>query len=475
MTHTCYDTRRSVSAFRGHPAPFPDPGTTPLPGRRAPRVARRAPLAALGTLIVAATLGATPAAAQEARTDSLEARVRRLTVLVDSLLAELREQTARQEEEQPGGLEALRAAAREAASETPPPDTTPQPSRTRNLSVLNPEISVTGDVVGGFAAPGGGDNRVSAIPREFEFSFISALDPYARAKVFVSKEEEVEIAGLEDAVGMETGLDEPQPAEGPPAIELEEGYGQWVGLPGNLGVKLGKFRHELGLYNRWHTHALFEIERPLATAAFLGDDGLIQTGLSVDLPSFQIGPATQTITLEAAKADNKLFEGGTNFSYVGRLQSFFDVSPSTYVQFGVNGVYGKNDDVDLTARLLSVDAVLRWVPIARAKYREFSLKSEWYWVDRDVGPQDLSGRGGYAQASFRWDQRWITGLRADYLDGFGDGPTAYALVPSVTYWQSEWVRFRLQYDFIKRTGFDGDHTIMFQTVWAVGPHKHETY
>lgn len=411
--------------------------------------------------------------AQETRTDSLEARVARLSAVIDSLLAELRAQGRAGEA---GDLEALRAAAREAAGETPATDSVSQPSRTRNLNALNPEISVTGDIVGSFASPGEGESGVTGIPREFEFSFISSLDPYARAKVFLSREEEIEIAGLEDAVEMETGLDgEGEEEEHGGGVDLEEGYGQWVGLPGNMGLKIGRIRQELGLYNRWHTHALLEVERPLATVAFLGDDGLIQTGASLTLPNFQLGPATQTVTVEAAKSDNRLFEGGTDFSYLGRFQSFFDVSPSTYVQVGVNGVTGRNDDLDLSARLLSLDAAFRWVPPSRSRYREISLKGEWYWVDRDVADQDLSGHGGYAQASVRWDQRWITGLRADYLDGFGPGPTVFAIVPTVTYWQSEWVRFRIQYNLLKREGLDADHTFMFQTVWAVGPHKHETY
>lgn len=456
--------------------------TSPRHPRTGPpkaRIARHVPRALIATACI--VFGATPAVAQEARTDSLENRVRRLTAVVDSLLAELRARTAAEEPEG-GGLEALRAAAEAAAAETPPADTAGGASRTRNLSALNPEISVTGDVVGGWLAPGEGGSAASAVPREFEFSFISALDPYARAKVFLSAEQELEIAGLEDAIAMETGVDEPAEEEGEEhgeeehgGIELEEAYAQWVGLPGNLGLKVGRFRQELGLYNRWHTHALLEIDRPLATVAFLGDHGLIQTGASLTLPSVQIGPATQTVVVEATRAGSPLFEGGTDFSYLGRLQSFIDLSPSTYVQLGVNGLTGRNDDLDLASRLVSVDAYLRWAPPARSLYRELSLKGEWYWVDRDVAGLDLSGNGGYAQASFRWDRRWITGLRADRLDGLGAEPTAWALVPSITYWQSEWVRLRLQYNFIKQSGLDGHHTVMLQTVFAVGPHKHETY
>lgn len=453
----------------------------PLTGPPCAAARARGPRWRAAALVIAATLGASPAAAQEARTDTLEARVRRLTALVDSLLAELRTREGQAAADTAGGLEALRAAAEAAAAGAPAVDTTARASRTRNLNALNPEISVTGDVVGGWTAPGEGESGAAAIPREFEFSFVSALDPYARAKVFLSAERELEIAGLEDAIHMESGLEvgdeeeEEEHEEEHGGIELEEAYAQFVGLPGNLGLKLGQFRQELGLYNRWHTHALFEVERPLATVAFLGDHGLIQTGASLALPGVQLGPATQTIVLEATRADNPLFEGGTDLSYLGRVQSFIELGSGAFLQLGVNGVTGDNDDLDLRSRLVGVDAYFRWAPPARSLYRELTLKGEWYWVDRDVGSLDLDGRGGYAQASFRWDRRWITGLRADYLDGFGEEPTAWALVPSVTYWQSEWVRFRLQYDFIKQSGLDGHHTVMFQTVFAVGPHKHETY
>ena len=437
-------------------------------------------------LILGATLGtvvpAAPVAAQETRADSLEARVRRLETLVDSLLVELRRRRAA-EAAQPEAdeLAALQAAAAAAAAAAPAPvaDTTGEAgSRTRNLTLLNPEISVSGDIVGGYLSPSDEDDRGTAVPREFEFSFQAALDPFTRTKIFLSREEELEIAGLEEVIeggGVENGEGEEEGQGHGSGLDLEEGYLYWVGLPGAIGLKAGRFRQELGLYNRWHTHALLEVERPLPIGAFLGDDGLIQTGASLTLPSFQVGPSTQTLTFETALADNKLFEGGTNFSYLGRIQSFVDVSPSTYLQFGANGVYGSNDDLDLDATLFGVDVAFRWAPPSQARYRELTLKGEWYWADRDIGTESFSGDGGYAQASYRWDQRWITGLRVDWLDHFGDAPTALQFVPSVTWWQSEWVRLRLQYNYLKRAGLDPDHTLLFQTVWAVGPHKHETY
>ncbi len=411
--------------------------------------------------------GPRPAAAQEAKVDSLEARVQELEARIDSLLAALaagRGDTAAARDE----LEALRAAAREAAGGAEPDTSEAQGSRTRNLQILNPEISVTGDIVGNFTAPADGEDRFSATPREFEFSFQAALDPYTRTKIFITREEDFEIAGLP--------LEEEGEEEGG-GFEIEEGYMYWVGLPLGFGAKLGKFRQEIGLYNRWHTHALFEVDRPLATAAFLGEDGLIQTGGSILLPSFGAGPSTQTVTVEVTAADNDaLFEGGGEISYLGHLQSFWDVSSSSYIQLGGTAVYGPSDSPGLeSSRLFAVDLSYRWTPPGRSLYRDLNLKGEWYYLEKDRGAMTEDAHGGYVQANYQLSRRWIVGARVDYLDGPGGGAEVYQVVPSLTWWQSEWARIRLQYNFLKPDGGEANHTVLLQTVWAVGPHKHETY
>lgn len=478
------------------------------------RTGRSCLVAALVAALVAVPAASRPGAAQEpraARIDSLESRVARLEETVEALREELRalrEEGAREAAPRPGEeaapgeappageeppaageppageeppteeLEALREAARRTAREGAPPgapDTAAvAASRTRDLQLLNPEISVTGDVVGQFTAPGGEENRFSAVPREFEFSFQSALDPYTRTKIFFTREEEFEIAGLEDALAGDEGDGAPED-EGEGGFEIEEAYMYWVGLPGGFGAKVGKFRQEIGLYNRWHNHALLEVERPLAPVTFLGEEGLIQTGASITFPSFQLGPATQTVWFEAARADNDLFDGGTEIAWLSRLQSFFDLGASGFFQVGVNGLVGENDEVGLDSRLFSVDLFYRWTPAGRSLYRDLGLKAEWYFAEQDFPGDDRSGNGGYVQANYRFDRRWVAGLRADYVDSFGDAPKVFQLVPAVTWWQSEWVRLRLQYNLLKPEEREASHTFLLQTVWSVGPHKHETY
>lgn len=362
------------------------------------------------------------------------------------------------------GLRAAAAAAAEGVGDSVP-GAGAQQSRTRDLGILNPEISVTGDVVGTFVSPAEAGSSFGATPREFEFSFQSALDPYTRTKIFVTREEDFEIAGAEGEEEEEAG-----------GFEIEEGYMYWVGLPGGFGAKVGKFRQELGLYNRWHTHALFEVERPLATTTFLGEDGLIQTGASVVLPSFTFGAATQTITLEATSGSNEaLFDGGSQMSLLGRFQSFWDLGANAHLQIGASGLVGDNNETGVESKLFGLDFSFRWTPGGQQSQRELQFKAEWLFAERETPLAVTDGSGGYLQVNYKLDRRWTLGARTDIVDQYADEPDAFQFVPSVTWWQSEWVRIRLQYNYLKFDGSGPNHTVLLQFVWAMGPDKHETY
>ncbi len=63
---------------------------------------------------------------------------------------------------------------------------------------------------------------------------------------------------------------------------------------------------------------------------------------------------------------------------------------------------------------------------------------------------------------------------------FREGLREVALTPYVTFWQSEFVRLRLQYQYVERDfaawwGGDSDNKVWVQATFAVGPHKHDQY
>jgi hypothetical protein len=189
-----------------------------------------------------------------------------------------------------------------------------------------------------------------------------------------------------------------------------------------------------------------------------------------------LGPSTNTVFLEVTSASNEtLFRDGGDLAYLGRFQTFWDLSPATYLQLGASGIYGNNEEADLESRLLELDVALRWAPPNRSLYQAFHLKGEWYYGEKEVAGETESGKGAYLQLNYRANRRLVLGFRGDYLYDFADFDDLYQLVPTITWWQSEWLYIRAQYNFVKPKLEPGNHTVLLQVVWAVGPHKHESY
>ncbi len=406
-------------------------------------------------LLFLATALAAPAAAQQPapaqrQVDSLAAQMRILKARLDSVLAVLARRPAA---DTAGGdeLAQLRGAAASAAGGAPERSDTGTPTpfvgRERNQAQLNPEISVTGDVRGYGTAPGVQRDNFDA--REFEIGFQSALDPYSTTKIFVS---------------LEGGQ-----------VSVEEGYAYWTGLPGRIRLDVGKFRQQFGELNRWHLHAVPETEYPLALRQYLGDDGLSGTGLSLYHAFGGLGVHELTAQVTRSASDDELFGGGRRPSYLVHLLNFWQLTRSTYMQVGGTVLYGTNPDTSLQTTVGGLDFRLTWRPPARALYREWTVRGELLGLRQRYSGAGKTRVGGYASTTFKLDQRWIAGLAYNYVEAPGTGLITRQVIPSLTMWQSEWVFLRAQYQWQKVLTAAPTHQIALQAVWAIGPHKHETY
>jgi hypothetical protein len=359
-----------------------------------------------------------------------------------------------------GDLAALRAAAAQAAggaapAAAPSPSDTTQPPRTefvgrqRNASALNPEISATGDVR---LAARDGRQRDNGVLREVEVALQSALDPYSSTKIFVTLENE--------------------------EVGIEEGYIYWTGLPGRLRADVGKFRQQLGDLNRWHLHALPETEYPLVYQRFLGTEGLTGIGLSLytALPVSLAG-GTHELWLQGTTAQSDpLYAGGRQPTWLFRLQNFWQLSRSTYAQLGGTATGGNNDDVGLRSRLAGLDFRLTYRPPAAGTRREITLRAEGYRLHATELGTTTNRYGTFVDLNAKLTRRWVLGSRYDWVEApRGASDTEWRLTPSVTWWQSEFVFLRLEGEH-RHTDLAGSHNMLsLQAVWAMGPHKHETY
>ncbi len=397
---------------------------------------------------------------KDPRVDSLASELRRLQARLDSVLrvtaqrqgppavAVTPSDTGAAQDE----LAALRAAAAAAAGgDTSRADTVALAQlagKPRNLSQLNPELSVTADIRA-YNRESGND---SFDPREFEFSFQSAVDPYSYTKIFVS------VDGGE--------------------VEIEEGYIYRAGLPGRVRADIGKFRQPLGELNRWHLHAVPETEYPLALTTYTGEDGLGGTGVSL----YWVAPITGALGTHevyaqvARVAEDVWLAGSGRPSLLLHLNNFWQITPATYLQIGGTGLYGTNPDSGLRATLGGLDVRWTWRPPARALYREWTIRSELYAVKRERAGSGETRYGGYVGTTYKFDRRWSAAVRYDYVEA-AEGPLTVTrqLVPTLTFLQSEFMRLRLQYQYAWSTITSPSHELSLQVLWAIGPHRDEIF
>jgi len=436
----------------------------------------------LGLFILYAALVAAPGTAwaqdvPRTQADSLRAEIAQLRAQLDSIRV-LVEQGEVEPDEQDDALARLRAAARAAAggagAETPVADEGDQEfvGRSRSLQALNPEISVTGDLfVSVQSEDADADNF---IPREFEFSFVSALDPFSRAKIFLSAEQEG--GGIEVFPG-----DEDEEEEHGPALVVEEGYLEWVGIADGFGIKMGRFFQQFGQINRWHSHALQFQSRSLPHLAFIGEEALAQDGASLRWLLPNSGGGAYEATVEFTRsANDALFGESHRLSYLGHFNAFWQLSSSIDLDLGLSAIFGDyvEQELESTNRLFGAEAAFNWIPPDRSRYRGVTIRGGVMLSDPGAVAgvaEPESALGIWSLAEVKLSRQWIAGGRYEWVENPDDpSETAWLASPALTYWQSEFVRLRAEYDVLGNPGrTTGQFTL--RVTFAMGPHKHETY
>jgi len=328
----------------------------------------------------------------------------------------------------------------------------------RTLQALNPEISVTGDATVRYSSDKTNPNFNRLNLDGFELAIQHPLDPFSQARFFLISEEE----------------------DGRAEFDIEEAYISWEALPGNLGLKVGRFHANFGKLNRFHKHALPWADRDLPTLTLFGEEGLRGNGISLSwlLPKLPIGD-THEVSFEVMNNSNDLAFSGRGFGdplYTGRFSNYYDVNDNAYLEWGLS-VATSHWDIDKQNRstVLGLDLSYRWEPLQRALYRSLELRSEFFYNARSRWPGgDVFGM--YAYGEYQLSRRWYGGLRYQFsqlLENQDDHQ--WALAPYVTFWQSEWVRLRAQYDFVNKNFDKNENRFFLQFTWSLGPHKHAEY
>ncbi len=342
----------------------------------------------------------------------------------------------------------------------------------RSLQAINPEISVTGDAYAqdvlnedGFTQTA----RSGAYFRVVGLHIQSNLDPFSLTKITI------EIT--------------------PDGIELGEAYVTWNKLFANISLTAGKFRQQFGVLNRWHVHSLDQFSFPLALKTILGDEGLNQIGVSFNWLMPSLIAHSNMLTVEITNGQNDHLFSGEMFSFpalLAHFKNYYDLNQNTYLEWGVSAMNGKNNlkgyneqgtkiiEANRNTNLAGFDLTLFWEPINQAHYHSLLWRSELYYLNKKIAPDtSLKAWGGYSYLEYKFNERLFGGVRLDYTLPYkidNSGEYIYGIVPYITWWQSHWARFRLQYNYTNGTLFNrADQKLRLQFTWAIGPHKHDRY
>ena len=365
-----------------------------------------------------------------------------------------------------------------------------QPAVQSTLGALNPAITVFGNFVGRVDSNRvfneGGDRISNKFNlREVEIDMRAPIDPYADGVLIASLESE---------------------APGKFSVAVEEGYVNIKKLPFldepplGLKLKVGRFRPTFGKFNIIHTHDHPTIFRSLPTAEFMGEEGFIQNGVSGNffIPTPWDANSSLDATLEVLNGGDVAIspDARSRMSYLGHLRWYRTLFDGHDLELGWSSYYHPANKSVRTADFHGVDFMYRWKPFRLGEYRSFLFGGELMFarraypstsepadVARAIILKDLQpGRGkpfGYSLfTQWQVNQRTYAGLRWDQTTTlFDPGLKRQSLTPYISYYLSEFLRARLNYEHRWSDLFTENkrNSLFFELNWVFGSHPPEPF
>ncbi len=342
---------------------------------------------------------------------------------------------------------------------------------------LNPEIGLVASIqANSTESTEDGEGNDTIALKEAELSISQYVDPFSR---------------LDGIIAFNDNLEEQN-------VDVEELYYTHWGIPLGFRGQIGKFRSKIGKTNLLHSHQLDTVDYPLVIRDFFGEHGLSSSGARLQnmIPNpFDI---PIEVTGEILRGNN-----GTSFSGVSRrpifnshVSTFFQTSENTNLEVGGTAIFGDENpavieydgesDVLLDpeipeagsdkygVRVFGADATFKWdLPEGRS----IKWQNEIYFQNRGSNTRhaNLFPWGFYSLIDHRLSKRFSVGLRVDYVEplDFVDHDTV-GVSPYITFWQSEFANFRLQYSYTKPAdgALEPNNEVFLKANVLIGAHRH---
>jgi len=298
--------------------------------------------------------------------------------------------------------------------------------------------------------------------------------------------------------------------DGTDSIGIEEAYIETLpgmGLPTGMSIKAGRALWILGYLNEQHTHVDDFADRPLPYRVFLNsaynDDGVqLSYVLPADLYTEIGGGVFRGDDYPLGSASGSGPGAWSAYARVGgdigddqnwRIGGYM-LSGDTASRTSNDGVVSFTGDTTL----FTADMRYTWAPTGNPYEQEILFQGEYFWRNEDGTYQDTNAATGkvafddhatgwYAQGVYKFDPQWRIGYRysqlqspdipvglaGSLLDSGGHNPDAHAVM--MDWSNSEFSRFRAQYNYENPASGIEDNQFLVQYIMSFGAHGAHNY
>jgi hypothetical protein len=328
-------------------------------------------------------------------------------------------------------------------------------------SILNPAIGMAIDATAEHRAKAGGDFNFRAA----ELGISASIDPYARAYAFITGSKE--------------------------GVEVEEAAMVTTSLPWNLQARAGRFFADFGRLAKFHPHEYAFVNSPLSLERIVGGESKadgVELSYLFPTPFFLRATAGgyNKLGAENERIDETKSRAWSRFTYLGRLQTYFDLHDNHSIELGTSLAFTPSiripeDPHGGNRTLTGVDFTYRYQPLGSTLYQGLTVGAEFFGnserVERASGFRRMFAPGGYAYGEARINREWSAGFLYDNAPSLASpGKKTIGYSPFVTWNLSEFNRLRFQYSYlddkVREEKSERGNQFFLQWVTILGSHTH---
>ena len=328
-------------------------------------------------------------------------------------------------------------------------------------SALNPAIGMALDTTAEQRSKVGGTFNFRAA----ELGISASIDPYARGYAIFT--------GSRDGV------------------EVEEAAMVTTSLPWNLQARAGRFFADFGRLAKLHPHEYAFVNTPLSLERIVGGESQadgVEVSYLFTTPFFLRGTigSYNKLGAENERLDNNKSRAWSRFTYLGRLNSYFDLTDNHSIEAGTSLAYTPSiriagDPRGGSRSLSGLDLTYRYQPLDSTLHQGVTVGAELFGnserVERESGYRRMFAPGGYAYAEMKLNREWSAGFLYDNAPSLASpGKKTQSYSPFLTWNLSEFNRLRFQYtygnDNVNESKADGGNQFFLQWTTTLGAHSH---